>query len=118
MLTLSNLFVTTITDLSTLSGTYTAFAEYRYGNICTNFNHDGTSQSFTGKVLATRRAARRDAKSIGKWPLLIAPPSACVTRAIPLRSEMPTHCLHCVTQMQHADTRSHLHTGNALTCRW
>ena len=53
MLTLSNLFVTTITDLSTLSGTYTAFAEYRYGNICTNFNHDGTSQSFTGKVLAT-----------------------------------------------------------------
>lgn len=45
--------VVTLTDPSTLTGTYTAVASFKYNTLCTNFTHDITNQQLTGKALLT-----------------------------------------------------------------
>lgn len=76
MLVLSSVIVSTAIDPESFSGTYDVQAEFRYNDICTNFDHDLNSTSFSGRALlnGTMHASLVSSGSTATTYTMAAPP--------------------------------------------
>lgn len=80
MLTIS--YVGTSVGLETISTsvlTHTWTLQFRYNGICTNFNHDGTSGTFTGRARLTGEAWKVDNLNSSVSSMIGAAPSLVMT---------------------------------------